>query len=106
MKKKICAVLLIVCVSSLLCSCYMEDVDDRPVQVTEGSFDCLEWVDPDTGIHYLYDKSGGCNPRTLTPRLNSDGTVMGTEQTRKTKTKTKKVQKKKDKGNKKNEKQK
>ena len=104
MKKKICAVLLIVCIGSLLCSCYMEDVYDRPDKVIKGSFDCYEWIDPDTGIHYLYDNSG--DSCILTPRLNSDGTVMGTEQTKKTKTKTKKVQKKKDKGNKKNDKQK
>lgn len=34
--------------------------------------DIREFVDPDTGVHYLiYDRYGG-----ITPRLNSDGSVM------------------------------
>lgn len=95
MKKKICAVLLIVCVSSLLCSCYMEDVYDKPDKVTNVSCDFIhDWVDPDTGIHYLL--SSFDDGDYITPRLNSDGTVMGAKQTKKTKQKVK--------GDKKNEK--
>lgn len=34
-------------------------------------YNAYEFIDPDTGVHYLYLYKGG-----ITPRLNSDGSVM------------------------------
>lgn len=41
------------------------------------NWNAYEYVDPDTGVHYiaLYSENNG-DVTSLTPRLNSDGTVM------------------------------
>lgn len=41
------------------------------------NWNACEYIDPDTGVHYiaLYSKNNG-DVTSLTPRLNSDGTVM------------------------------
>lgn len=40
--------------------------------------DIKDWVDPDTGVHYLVysDQSGYAGMGGITPRLNPDGSVM------------------------------
>ena len=43
-----------------------------------------EYVDPDTGVYYLalYSENNG-DVTSLTPRLNSDGTVMADKENKK-----------------------
>ena len=65
--------------------------DEKSIQnITEADYwgwknwNAYEYVDPDTGIHYLalYSENNG-DVTSLTPRLNSDGTVMVDKESRK-----------------------
>lgn len=42
------------------------------------NYDINDWVDPDTGVHYIIfsDKGKYAGAGGITPRLNSDGSIM------------------------------
>lgn len=85
MKKIMCCILLSVCLCTLLVGCSI-DIED-PEASKEGNIlkidnnDIYEFVDPDTGVHYwIYShRMGNSGQGGMTPRLNSDGTVMVTK---------------------------
>ena len=81
MKKKFLTLLICICMCFWLLGC---SVPDETQTSNEGSIskiyndDIYEFIDPDTGVHYwiyshkaVYGGMGG-----MTPRLNSDGTLM------------------------------
>lgn len=84
MKKILYILLLCVCMCFVLVGC---DVPDGTQTSNEGSTskiyndDIYEFIDPDTGVHYwIYSHSGGYSGMGgMTPRLNSDGTIMTTK---------------------------
>ena len=81
MKKVICCILLSVCLCTLLIGC-SRDVEEYKVNKAEEiRDDVYEFVDPDTGVHYwIYSNiTGNSGQGGMTPRLNSDGTVMVTK---------------------------
>ena len=86
MKKILYILLLCVCMCFVLVGCDVPQAQETETN-NNGSIekiqnsDIFEFVDPDTGVHYwiyshetAYGGMGG-----MTPRLNSDGTVMVTE---------------------------
>ena len=87
MKKVICCILLSVCFCTLLVGCSIDIDMEEPEASKEESIlkidnnDIYEFVDPDTGVHYwIYSHhEGGGGMGGMTPRLNSDGTVMVTK---------------------------
>ena len=82
--KKLLSALLCVCMCFALVGC---SVPQGTQTSNDGSAtkiynsDIFEFVDPDTGIHYwIYShKVGYGGMGGMTPRLNSDGTVMVTK---------------------------
>ena len=87
MKKKFLTLLLCICICFALVGC---NVPHGTQTSNEGSTskinndDIYEFVDPDTGVHYwIYShyshKTGYGGMGGMTPRLNSDGTVMITK---------------------------
>lgn len=82
MKKRILLVVFSLVLVFLLVGCSLEDFESNsevtPVSshilISDGYSDFYDYVDPDTGVHYLifygYRKSG------ITPRLNPDGSIM------------------------------
>ena len=91
MKKIICCILLSVCLCTLLVGCSIEGVntDSNPFSTVSKEEELhkidnesiYEFVDPDTGVHYLICTlfKGSGDQTGMTPRLNSDGTVMVTK---------------------------
>ena len=88
MKKILYILLLCVCMCFVLVGCDVPDVPDGTQTSNEGSTskiynddDIYEFIDPDTGVHYwIYSRTGGyAGMGGITPRLNSDGTVMITK---------------------------
>ena len=79
MKKIICCILLSVCLCFTLVGCDITEeagtMDKESIQKINNN-GIYEFIDHDTGVHYwiyAYGETGG-----MTPRLNSDGTVMVT----------------------------
>lgn len=82
MKKVICCILLSVCLCTLLIGCGRDDIEEfKANKAEEIRDDVYEFVDPDTGVHYwIYSNiTGNSGQGGMTPRLNSDGTVMVTK---------------------------
>lgn len=92
MKKIMCCILLSICLCTFLAGCSIEEVvnaDPNPVSTVSKERELrkidnksiYEFVDPDTGVHYLicslFEESNKMSG--ITPRLNSDGTVMVTK---------------------------
>ncbi len=83
MKKKIIAVVLglTLCLGMTGCaSLEVQSGDDGNTTKIQNS-DIYEFVDPETGVHYwVYSHNEGYGGMGgMTPRLNSDGTVMVTK---------------------------
>lgn len=84
MKKKFLTLLICICMCFGLLGC---SVPHGTQTSNEGNTskinndDIYEFIDPDTGVHYwIYSHSGGyCGMGGITPRLNSDGTIMTTK---------------------------
>ena len=80
MKKIIFCILLSVCLCFILVGC---DIAEETWTIDEESIlnYIYEFIDPDTGVHYwIYShKSNNGGMGGMTPRLNSDGTVMVTK---------------------------
>ena len=84
MKKIVGCILLSVCLCFTLVGCNMEGGTQT---TNEGSTpkiynrDIYEFIDPDTGVHYwIYSRHEGYGGMGgMTPRLNSDGTIMVTK---------------------------
>lgn len=76
MKKKFICLIMGVLICIGLTACEVPDVQcsDNGSTVEIYNSDIYEFVDPETGVHYLRSVRYG-----ITPRLNSDGTVMITE---------------------------
>lgn len=84
MKKTICSILLGICLCTTLVGCSVPTGTKTANDGTTSKIyndDVYEFIDPDTGVHYWvyshtarYGGMGG-----MTPRLNSDGTVMVTK---------------------------
>lgn len=83
MKRKIICLILTIFICTGLIGCRISDVksDDSGSTRKIDNSDIYEFVDQDTGVHYLvyshetdYGGMGG-----MTPRLKSDGTVMITK---------------------------
>ena len=82
MKKRMLLVVFCMMLLVILVGCSLEDFESNsevtPVSsdilTSDGYSDICDYVDPDTGVHYLifygYRKGG------ITPRLNPDGSVM------------------------------
>lgn len=88
MKKTICYILLCICICMCLVGCSTPKDTKTNNKGEESKFynedmydDIYEFVDPSTGVHYwIYSHSGGYSGMGgMTPRLNSDGTIMVTE---------------------------
>lgn len=92
MKKIMCCLLLSACLCTLLVGCSIDEVvnaDPNPVSTVSkekklrkiDNNDIYEFVDSDTGVHYwIYShRMGNSGQGGMTPRLNSDGTVMVTK---------------------------
>lgn len=83
MKKKILSVVLVLSVAVGLAACssgVKSGEVDNGVPKIYGS-DVYEFIDADTGVHYwIYSHDDGYGGMGgMTPRLNSDGTVMITK---------------------------
>ena len=83
MKKKIIAIVLglTLCFGMTGCGVSGTQSSDNGSTVKIHNSDIYEFVDPDTGVHYwVYSRKAGYSGMGgMTPRLNSDGTVMITE---------------------------
>ncbi len=85
--KKIIYSMLIILILIVFTGCSIQD--DEESSTEENKFqivytydnDIFEFVDPDTGVHYwIYSHvAGRAGMGGITPRLNSDGTVMVTK---------------------------
>lgn len=73
MNKNVILVILIM-LSMLLCSCAAKN-DTTTILSSDGnSYKVADYIDPDTGVHYLIFKSG--YGLYVQPRYNSDGSIM------------------------------
>ena len=73
MNKNIILAILIVS-SMILCSCEKKNDTATVLSSNGSSYTVVDYVDPDTGVHYLLFKWGyGLDVK---PRYNSDGTIM------------------------------
>lgn len=84
MKKIILTLLLCICVCFAIVGCTVPQGTNTSNEGSTSKIynsDIYEFVDPDTGVHYwIYSHSGGYSGMGgMTPRLNSDGTVMTTD---------------------------
>lgn len=84
MKKKFLILLLCICMCFGLLGCSMSHGTQTSNEVNTSKInndDIYEFIDSDTGVHYwIYSHSGGyCGMGGITPRLNSDGTIMTTK---------------------------
>ena len=83
-KKTMCVLLLCICMCFSLVGCSIPQGTQTSHEGSTSKIyndDIYEFIDPDTGVHYWvyshkvnYGGMGG-----MTPRLNSDGTVMVTK---------------------------
>lgn len=82
MKKKLLALGIAICILLGMTGCVsgVQSSNDGSTTKIYNS-DIYEFVDPDTGVHYwVYShKEGYGGMGGMTPRLNSDGTVMITK---------------------------
>lgn len=83
MKKFICFLVICIIGCCVMVGCTsMEGVEsDRSGSTTKiNNNDVFEFVDPDTGVHYwIYSHEHGyAGMGGMTPRLNTDGTIMVT----------------------------
>mgnify|MGYP004455866583 CR=1 FL=1 len=84
MKKKFLTLLICICMCFGLLGCSVphasQTSNEWKAQEVNNN-DIYEFIDPDTGVHYwIYSRTGGyAGMGGITPRLNSDGTVMITE---------------------------
>ena len=82
MKKKFLTLLLCICMCFALVGC---NVPHSTQTSNEGSTskinndDFYEFIDPETGVNYWVYGAGYTGMGGMTPRLNSDGTVMVTK---------------------------
>lgn len=83
MKKKLLALGMTICIVFGMTGCGISGVQSSNSGDTTKIYnsDIYEFVDPDTGVHYwVYShKTGYGGMGGMTPRLNSDGTVMITK---------------------------
>lgn len=84
MKKLLYVSLLCVCMCFTLVGCnapHGTQTSNEESTSKINNDDFYEFVDPDTGVHYwIYShKAGYASMGGMTPRLNSDGTVMITD---------------------------
>lgn len=84
MKKIILTLLLCICMCFVLVGCSTPKGTETSNDGSSSKIyndDIYEFVDPDTRVHYwIYShKAGYAGMGGMTPRLNSDGTVMITE---------------------------
>lgn len=68
MKKYAVVVVIILVLVCSLCSCSTDVSAQSDTQLGTYVYD---WVDRDTGVHYIYNARGG-----MSVRYNSDGTIM------------------------------
>lgn len=86
MKKIICCILC-ACACTTVAGCNMPENIIKTAEPSNKEYtsvsddDIYEFVDPDTGVHYwIYSHHGAQSGMGgMTPRLNSDGTVMVTK---------------------------
>lgn len=81
MKKIILILVLCIGTCFALVGCNVSQTSNEWKAEEVNNNDIYEFIDPDTGVHYwIYSRSGGyAGMGGITPRLNSDGTVMITE---------------------------
>ena len=77
MKRKLIVGLLIITLAFSLSGCATEGEPSQSVKEMYND-DVYEFIDPDTGVHYwIYSHSAGYSGMGgITPRLNSDGSIM------------------------------
>lgn len=65
---------ILIALSMILCSCETKNDTATVLSSNGNSYTVVDYVDPDTGVHYLLFKWGyGFDVK---PRYNSDGTIM------------------------------
>lgn len=81
MKKIILTLVLCIGTCFALAGCNASQTSNEWKAQEVNNNDIYEFIDPDTGVHYwIYSRTGGyAGMGGITPRLNSDGTVMITE---------------------------
>ena len=81
MKKIILTLVLCIGTCFTLIGCNASQTSNEGNTQKIDNDDIYEFVDPDTKVHYwIYSRTGGyAGMGGITPRLNSDGTVMITE---------------------------
>ena len=79
-KKKLCGLVMCFLLCTALVGCSVSETNNASITEINGS-DIREFVDQDTGVHYLiYScKLSNAGMGGITPRLNPDGTVMTTK---------------------------
>lgn len=81
MKKRILIVVFSLVLVFLLVGCSLDDIQEtsqRNVVTNFYNSDVYDYVDPETGVHYLIysHKSYNAGMGGITPRLNPDGSIM------------------------------
>lgn len=81
MKKRILLVVFSLALVFVLAGCSLDDLQgtsQRNVMTNLYNSDVYDYVDPETGVHYLIysHKSYNAGMGGITPRLNPDGSIM------------------------------
>lgn len=81
MKKRILLVVFSLVLVFLLVGCSLDDLQEtsqRNVVTDLYNSDVYDYVDPETGVHYLIYSRKNCDAGMggITPRLNPDGSIM------------------------------
>lgn len=81
MKKRILLVVFSLVLVYLLVGCSLDNLQETPQRNVVTNFynsDVYDYVDPETGVHYLIysHKSYNAGMGGITPRLNPDGSIM------------------------------
>lgn len=82
MKRRLIVGLLVAILAFSLSSCITKSESTQPVkdQIVKEIYNnnMYEFIDPDTGVHYwIYSHcAGSAGMGGMTPRLNSDGSIM------------------------------
>lgn len=81
MKKRILIVVFSLVLVYLLVGCSLDNLQETPQKNVAMNFynsDVYDYVDPETGVHYLIysHKSYNAGMGGITPRLNPDGSIM------------------------------
>lgn len=79
-KKKLCGLVMCFLLCTALVGCSASETNNASITKLPNS-SIFEFVDQDTGVHYLIysNKLANAGMGGITPRLNSDGTVMTTK---------------------------